>query len=130
MKYPKLYDIGRSTSMQKGFGGYDASPAIRDGEFSAMHNMGSSAYPYLSPRRPRGKNIWDLTGKTILGACAVSTPTGEYLAVMHTYIDSQDLLRVFDAADGKVLYVRGFDNFAGQKRTFVPTPSCSPTSFS
>ena len=119
MKYPKLYDIGRSTSMQKGFGGYNASAAIRDGEFSAMCNMGSGAYTYLSPRRRRSGNIWDLAGKTILGACAVSTPDGEYLAVMHTYLDTQDILRVFDTVSGKVLYTRGFDNFAGQKRTFV-----------
>ncbi len=119
MKYPKLYEIGRSTSMQNGFGGYNASAAIRDGEFSAMYNMGSSSYPYLSPRRVRGKNIWDLTGTTILGACAVSTSEGEYLAVMHTHVDTQDTLRVFDSDSGKVLYARGFDNFAGQKRTFV-----------
>lgn len=119
MKYPKLYDIGRSTSMQKGFGGYNCSDTIREGEFFHMTNMGSSSYPYLSPRRVRGANMWDLKDKTILGACAVTTDTGEYIAVMHSHVSTQDILRVIDAESGKVLYVKGFDNFPGQERTFV-----------
>lgn len=119
MKYPKLYEIGRSTSMQKGFGGYNKSASIRDGEFSNMQNMGSTSYPYLSPRRPRSKNIWDLPKETILGACCVTTATGEYLAVMNTHVNTQDILRVFDAESGEVLYTRGFDGYAGQKRSFV-----------
>ncbi len=119
MKYPKLYEIGRSTSMQKGFGGYNRSPSIRDGEFFNMHNMGSASYPYLSPRRPRSENLWDLKGSNILGAFAVSSPTGEVLAVMHSHTATQDILRVFDAEDGRILYVRGFDGHAGEKRSFV-----------
>ena len=119
MRYPKLYEIGRSSSMQRGFGGYNSTPSAGEGEFSSMQNMGSGGYPYLSPRRHRGENIWDLKDKTILGALAVTTETGEYLAVMHDYMDSQDILRVFDLESGKVLYARGFDGFAGQKRTFV-----------
>lgn len=119
MKYPKLYEIGRSTGMQKGFGGYNRSSLARENEFSAMHNMGSSAYPYLSPRRARSKNIWELSGPSILGACAVPTEGGDCLAVMLTHTDTQDLLRLYNAENGKAFYSRGIDSFPGQKRTFV-----------
>lgn len=56
MQFPVLQAAPTQREMLAVFRGYNANPRIGDGEFSAMENMTSDAYPLLSTRRARGEH--------------------------------------------------------------------------
>lgn len=60
MKLPQLRDIPYNRRQIIEFKGYNHNPHIVDGEFYNMHNLTSSIYPVLSPRKSRGA-VQDIT---------------------------------------------------------------------
>lgn len=54
MEFPILEQGRLSRENQTAFGGYNAGARIGSGEFAAMENLGSHAYPLLSTRPRRG----------------------------------------------------------------------------
>lgn len=64
MRLPKLVAPQARRVTQHAFGGYRATEVIGEGEFSAMQNLSSRAYPALTTRVPRGrvKTVSNLSG--------------------------------------------------------------------